>query len=151
VRHKTILKTILPPVFGALAFWSFNQFWGFIYPSDPYLGHQIELSTPGIVFVIEHLLNFLGPIFLLLFQYFVIVPVTNASTKKALLVTLCVGFGLCFVICLQMLKPGVPITLKEFALAFTNGFMQFESYFLINLATITLLNNIKPKLSLNQN
>ena len=88
---------------------------------------------------------------LIIFQYFVIVPATIVSTKKAFLVSLSVGFGISFLFCLQMLKPGVPITLKDFVLALTGFFLDFESYFIINLATITFLNRITPKVGLKVN
>lgn len=140
MTFNKISRTIIPPITGYLAFIVCDGLFQKYFPTEP----TDDLSTPGIVFLFEYALLFIWPIIVFLFQYKVVVPRTFESTRKAITLTVIIGFIVSLLIAFMhyTIDKG---TLKEVTITFFGVFIQVESFILGNLTLITLFNILTAK------
>jgi hypothetical protein len=138
MTFNKIIRTILPPIIGYLTFLLCDGLFEKYFPSEPI----DDLSTPGIVFLLEYVVMFVWTVIVFTFQYKVIVPKTLYSTKKAMILTILIGSGisLFFAFMYYFSDNG---TLKETIITFIRVFVQVESFVFGNLIFISILN--KPQ------
>jgi hypothetical protein len=136
---KTI-RIIFPPIIGFLIFKICDYIFESIFPIEPI----DDLSTPGIVFLMEYIVIIIGIGIVYVIQYYLIVPKTSESIKKIMIVFTLIGvaIGLVFGLGHFFIDKG---TLTEAIITFFRLNVQFDSFFLGNIAMIGILNLIKDK------
>ena len=134
------LRTILPPIVGYLIFKICDYLFEGIFPLDP----VDDLSTPGIVFLMEYvaILLWFGIVFV--FQYYVIVPKTIESIKRAVILTIIIGTGIGLIFSLghYFLDKG---SIEKSIITFFRLNVQFDSFFLGNIAIIGIFNLVRNR------
>ncbi|RYY00949.1 MAG: hypothetical protein EOO53_20510 [Gammaproteobacteria bacterium] len=145
MTFNKISRTIIPPIFGYLAFIACDGLFEKCFPNEP----PDDLSTPGIVFLLEYVMLFFGAIIVFTFQYKVVVPNTFDSTKKAITLTVIFGLiiSLFFAFMHYIVDNGI---FNEVMITFFGVFIQFESFILGNLTLIALFNSLTEKSENNQ-
>ena len=140
MTFNKITRTIIPPTFGYLTFLLCDGLFQKFFPNEP----PDDLSTPGIVFLLEYVVMVVWAIIVFTFQYKVTVPKALKSTKKAFTWTVIIGIGisLFFAFMHYIADNG---TFKEMTITFFRVFIQVESFVLSNLTLIEIFNTLTDK------
>ena len=135
LKFNKIVRTLIPPSIGYLTFLIFDGIFQKFFPTEP----LDDLSTPGIVFLLEYVVMFAWTIIVFTFQYKVIVPNTLKSTKRPITLTLVIGLiiSLFFAFMHYISDNG---SFKEITITFFGVFIQIESFVLGNLTLILIFN-----------
>lgn len=133
------IRTIVPPIIGYFIYLLCYGLLQTFFPESPI----DDLSTPGDVFIIEFVFQFIWTIIFFVFQYKFIVPRTLNSVRKAVVWTLIIGFA--FSLIFFFFSFTVVGDLKEAIITFLRFFVPLESFFLGNLATIAVFNLLTNK------
>jgi hypothetical protein len=145
MTFNKITRTLIPPTIGYLTFLICDGLFQKFFPTEP----PDDLSTPGIVFLLEYVVMFVWTIIVFTFQYKVIVPKTLNSTKRPITLTLVIGLviSLFFAFMHYISDNG---TFKEITITFFRVFIQVESFVLGNLTLIVIFNKLTYNTELKQ-
>ena len=141
--NKT-LRTVFPPTFGYLTYLLSDELFQKYFPAGP-----PDDSVPGIVFLLEYVVMAVWVIIVFTFQYKVIVPKTLNSTKKAITLTLIIGFAISLFFAFMHYAADNG-TFKEITITFFRIFIQVESFVLGNLTLIAIFNKLPHNAELKQ-
>jgi hypothetical protein len=140
MTFNKITRTLIPTITGYLTFLLCDKLFQNVFPTEA----LDDLSTPGIVFLLEYVVMFVWIIIVFTFQYKVVVPKTHNSTKKAITLTVIIGLGISIFFAFMHYTADNGI-FKEIVITFLRVFIQVESFVLGNLTLIAIFNNLTNK------
>ncbi|RDC62791.1 hypothetical protein [Adhaeribacter pallidiroseus] len=143
MRLNKAIRTVLPPIAGYLTFLLFDGLFEKLFPLEPY----DEPSAPGIVFVFWKLGDLAMIALGFTFQYKVIVPKTNNSTKKVIIRAAL--FGIILGVILSFIDSFYRASIKDVLIEFVRFLVDYESFVMRNLALLTVFNFIENKKKVN--
>lgn len=139
MTFNKITRTLIPPIFGYLAFLLCDGLFEKFFPIKP-----DDLFTPGIIILLEYLAMVVWTIIVFTFQYKVIVPKTLNSIRRAITLTIILGLVISLFTAF-MNYTADNAAFKEVTITFFRVLIQVESFILSNLVLIAIFNKLTNK------